>query len=129
MIVNGLAQPSRILIVDDEFIFSSVLEEVLLDDHEVFTAESGTLALALVNQGQRFNVIISDIYMPSMGGIELYKAIKNIDPKQAERIIFVSAESSTASTQAFLKSIPNKKLVKPFKLKELRVLMNTFRAQ
>ncbi len=114
---------SKVLIVDDEFTFRSVLEEVLSDDHEVTCAESGEDTLALLNTGLRYSVIISDILMPQMNGIELYHRIVQLDPKQADRMVFMTGGTFGSDMQSFIETVKNKKIVKPFRLKELRALM------
>ncbi len=116
---------ARILIVDDEENFSRVLEEVLSDDNEVTTVESAQEALDLLKAGERYNVIISDLMMPHMTGMEMYEIIKKMDPVQAKRMVFMTGGAFTPAMRSFLDSIENRIIEKPFKLKELRQFLNS----
>ena len=76
----------RLLIVDDEIDILEWLEEIFTDSHllgmdlEVYTAASGSQALALLSS-IRFDVVLSDIRMPGINGLELFKRIKVNWPK------------------------------------------------
>lgn len=66
----------RILIVDDEKNMLMVLEMVFRSTgYETFTAESGTEALSYFQKGENFDVVISDLKMEQMDGIQLLKAL------------------------------------------------------
>ncbi|MEE9409843.1 MAG: response regulator [Candidatus Heimdallarchaeota archaeon] len=69
----------RILLVEDvnelKLIMKMILES---DDFEVVTASNGEAALALYNNS--FDVILTDIVMPVMGGIRLIRELKRINP-------------------------------------------------
>lgn len=123
--IESSSQQSKLLIVDDEETFSSVLEEVLADDHEVTTVNCGADAIALLSEGKRYNVIVSDLMMPQMSGMELYKKVLELAPDQAQRMVFMTGGAFGPSTSGFLESIDNKKIEKPFKLKELRKLLSS----
>jgi signal transduction histidine kinase len=72
--------PFTILIVDDEEDIREVLEIALMDmGHEVFLAPDGKKALELFEE-QHPSIVITDIKMPVMGGIELLKQVKRRSP-------------------------------------------------
>jgi two-component system chemotaxis sensor kinase CheA len=67
----------RILVVDDSQFFRNMLTPLLsVAGYEVVTAEGPTHALKLQEQGQEFDIILSDIEMPDMSGYEFAEAIK-----------------------------------------------------
>jgi DNA-binding NtrC family response regulator len=67
---------AKILIVDDEPIVRDTLEMILLEVYDnVETARDGQGALALLEKG-RYDLVISDMRMPGVGGIELGRRIK-----------------------------------------------------
>ncbi len=71
----------RILVVDDEIHVCNVLKEFLsLKGFEVHTAFDGSTALSKVKE-IRPHIVLLDIIMPGMGGLEVLKEIKKIDPK------------------------------------------------
>ncbi len=70
---------NKILIVDDDSLVCDSLKEMLvLEGYSVDTALEGTSALAKV-KGEPFNLILSDIHMPGLNGIELLKELKGLD--------------------------------------------------
>ncbi len=70
---------SRFLIVDDNVSFAENLAEIVGDmGDEAVVADSGARALELVRQ-QRFDVLVSDMRMPEMNGLEVVRRIREID--------------------------------------------------
>jgi EAL domain-containing protein (putative c-di-GMP-specific phosphodiesterase class I) len=74
------ALTGRILVVDDESSLLDISAEVLRDaGHDVTTAASASAALEQL-RSHPFDVLVSDIRMPGLGGIELLRAVRQIDP-------------------------------------------------
>jgi len=70
----------RILVVDDEITIRNGLKEFLsLKGYEVYTASDGRSGIAKVKE-VRPHIVLLDIMMPGMGGIEVLKEIKKVDP-------------------------------------------------
>ncbi len=106
-----------LLIVDDELHVRESLGHWFTEDgYEVATASSGKEALAVLGR-QHFDVVITDIKMPGMDGIELQRHIHETDPDVAVLVITAYASVSTA-VQA-LKDGAYDYLVKPFDPEEL----------
>ena len=122
----------RILVVEDEEDVAIVLERILLQDgHRVLWAENGDAALSHLAQarrgGTRFDLIISDLKMPGMNGMALYERISRDDPTLAERAIFITGDTMSHSTRAFLQNTSLPYITKPFTIEELRrVLVRVF---
>ncbi len=107
----------NLLIVDDELHVRESLGHWFSEDgYEVSTASSGKEALATLGR-QHFDVVITDIKMPGMDGIELQRHIHETDPDVAVLVITAYASVSTA-VQA-LKDGAYDYLVKPFDPEEL----------
>ena len=71
--------PTKVLIVDDETVQLSTMALILGREHEVVTANSGEEALERFVPGE-FAVVVSDLKMPGVDGIELLEAIAQRDP-------------------------------------------------
>ena len=72
--------PGRILVVDDEELLRPLLEELLgMDGHQVSTASDGVDAVDILEREQ-FDLVITDLVMPRLNGIEVLRAAKRIDP-------------------------------------------------
>ncbi|HXM31267.1 MAG TPA: hybrid sensor histidine kinase/response regulator [Xanthobacteraceae bacterium] len=75
--MNAEARKRRLLFVDDSVFFRDMLTPVLkAAGYDVTTAADGREALALVEKGDGFDVIVSDIEMPEIGGFELAEALR-----------------------------------------------------
>lgn len=71
-----------ILIVDDNETNRSILLTQLKQwDFKVFSADSGNIALELISAGHQFDIVITDMNMPSMDGVELAKRIRKTQPR------------------------------------------------
>ena len=110
----------RVLVVDDEVNIRLLLHDILrLDAHSVALASSGIEAADLVER-ERFDVIITDLKMPGMDGASFYRQVRQRDPALARRIIFITGDTVSPDTRAFLQRVSNPVLSKPFKIGPLR---------
>jgi CheY-like chemotaxis protein len=107
------------LIVDDEpMLLRSVRR--LLPEYELECVESAKKALALLDAGRPFDLIVSDVMMPEMSGIDFYEALCARYPEEARRIVFVTGGALGQHVGSFLGSVPNMRLEKPFAAADLR---------
>lgn len=83
---------NKILVVDDSEAVCRLLETVLLEQGEVYTASDGSQALRLVEKNY-FDFVISDIEMPGMDGIEFLKKAMESDVDLIRRIVFFSSSN------------------------------------
>jgi len=114
----------RILVIDDEPMITKALGRTLAGDHAVTSVGSAGEAMALLSTAPPFDVILCDIMMPQMTGVELYDELRRRDPALADRIIFLTGGAFTSSTRAFLDSVPNQRVEKPFDPHHLRTLIS-----
>ena len=109
---------ARILVVDDERSMREMLEILLRrEGHDVRVAENGTRAVALL-QSQPFDMLISDVKMPDVSGIEVLRTAKQVN----EQIIgiMITAYGSKDSIQEVLRLGAADYLDKPFNVEELK---------
>ncbi|HEX4446364.1 MAG TPA: response regulator [Polyangiaceae bacterium] len=109
----------RILVVDDEPIVCFSLERLLSTEGDVVALTSARKALAAIQAGERFDVILCDLMMPEMDAPVLYEEIRKIAPAQAERMVFVTGGAFTVRAREFLENVPNPRLGKPFDVEAL----------
>ncbi|MCC6751657.1 MAG: response regulator [Deltaproteobacteria bacterium] len=121
--VIALPHKPRILVVDDEVGVGKVVVRLLVEDYEVVALTRSTEALARLHGGERFDLVIADLAMPELTGVELYQAVLAFAPEQAERFVFVSGAADWIRARQFLESVPNPLLEKPFTPHELRTLV------
>jgi two-component system NtrC family sensor kinase len=108
-----------ILIVDDEPGIVEVLTEVISEiGHDVASATNGSEAMERIATG-KYDVILSDMRMPGMDGVHLFETLKEKDEELAHRIIFVTGDTVSPDTRAFLESTGNRWLSKPFNVQQI----------
>jgi CheY-like chemotaxis protein len=64
--------------------------------------------------------------MPNMSGMALFRAIVELHPSMAARVVFITGGAFTPEAHAFLDRVPNERLAKPFDSKELRNTVQRF---
>ena len=90
---------SRILVVDDEEGLRNIISQVLLDDgHDVTTASSGEAALETYRKTP-FPIVMTDVFMDKMTGLDLLHEIRALDPN-AQVVIMTSNASLESATEA-----------------------------
>src|SRR5205814_2154268 len=75
----------RILVVDDDRVVAAVIQRSVGGEHDVVATLSAADALALVRGGELFDVILCDLMMPQMTGMDLHAALAGSHPDQARR--------------------------------------------
>ncbi len=103
---------ARILVVDDETLVGTALRRLLEPMHATKVVTSARDALQLLG-AETFDVILSDLMMPEMTGVDFYEALARNHPQYLPRLIFMTGGAFTPSTQAFLSRVPNPQLAKP----------------
>ena len=123
--VTATAGRAVVLIVDDEPAVGIVLGRVLRD-HDVTVVTKAADALALLESGKHFDVILSDLMMPEMSGMDLYDELTKRVPDAAQRVVFISGGACTPAASAFLDRVANERMEKPFDTKSVRALVQRF---
>jgi signal transduction histidine kinase/CheY-like chemotaxis protein len=111
---------ARVLVVDDDTLVLNALRRTLFRDHEVVCEISGRAALARIEAGEAFDLVVCDLMMPEMGGPELHAALVALRPELAAHTAFLTGGAFTTAGQRFLDSVPNPCIEKPFDPDALR---------
>jgi PAS domain S-box-containing protein len=119
---------ARLLIVDDERSLGLTLVRVLEAEHDVVAVTSASEALELVLGGTEFDVILCDIVMPGLSGIQLHEVLEHVRPHIAKRMIFMTGGDGLPGVSEFLSRIDNACLAKPVDLRRLGVLIRDIMA-
>ena len=108
-----------ILVVDDEEVIVELLQEILTNaGHRVDVARNGMEALHKIRSGS-YDLILSDLKMPGMGGEELYAQIGKEKPEMLAKIVFSTGDMVSPNVQKFLKQTGNRYIPKPFRLDDI----------
>jgi len=121
--------PKRVLVVDDEpYILASVHRA--LKRYHVVVADSGERAIELMKGGERFDIVLCDLVMGKVSGMDVYAWIQDQRPELVKRVIFMTAGAFTPAARDFLATVHNPVLHKPFDTKTLRwILAQTSRGE
>jgi PAS domain S-box-containing protein len=110
----------RVLVIDDDEGVRSTFQLGLARDHEVVAVDSGRAALELLAIDQRFDLVICDLMMPEVAGIDVHAWIVESCPQLSDRVMFVTGGVFTPRTAAYLKGLSNPQLQKPVSIAQLR---------
>ena len=110
----GPAVRGRLLVVDDEPAIRRTLLRLLGQAHEVVTAATGAEGQAILEQDQAFDLILCDLMMPEMSGMELHAWLAAHHPALAEQVVFVTGGAFTPRATDYLTSVGNLRIEKPF---------------
>ena len=113
----------RVLIIDDERLVAEAIARSLADDNRVEVMTDPREALARIDAGESFDVVLCDLMMPAMTGMDLYAEVLRRTPKLAPRLIFMTGGAFTPRARAFMESVKNTCLEKPLDMGRLRSLV------
>ena len=116
----------RILVVDDEQMLCNAIEQILGANHHVTTVTSAREALSRLGEGEQFDLILCDLMMPEMTGMDLYDELRQSMADQAEKFIFMSGGTFTDNARAFLARSCNEVIDKPCRGAGLRRVVDRF---
>lgn len=112
----------RILVVDDEESIREFFEIMLKrEGYEVLSAPNGAVALELLKKSP-VDLIISDIQMPELSGMELLAKVKEMDPEMV--VLMITAFGSTDTAVEAMKLGAYDYLQKPFKIDEVKIIIS-----
>ena len=110
----------RILIVEDNLELLMLMHHILKSQYRVYVAHNGKEALKIIHR-HPLDLIVSDVMMPEMDGIELTEAVKE-DPNYSHLpIILLTAKTQEEDREEALKTGADEYLTKPFRLSELKM--------
>ena len=120
----GISVKARILVVDDEPSVCQVVKHALSNDgHEVETISDAAAAFERLRE-KRYNLILLDIKMPGMGGMEFYNRLPEIAFSLRGRVMFMTGDTVNSETRAFLQNSKAIYIGKPFEIRQLKQLTN-----
>ena len=126
--MDALASRPQILVVDDERIIAQLITDVLAGDgYDVATASDGLVALEHIGRHE-YDLILSDLRMPGLDGLGLYRELERTRPELLRRFIFITGTSAHTDYAGLIGDLPVPILTKPFDMSELqRVVRETLR--
>jgi len=110
----------RVLVVDDEPMVATAVRRTLSPDHDVETEHESERALERLSRGERFDVILCDVMMPNLTGVDFFRELERLAPDEVSKIVFLTGGAFVTQAREFLDKVPNLRLDKPFSPEALR---------
>ena len=111
---NEKKTKGKVLIVDDEPSIRNILARILSNNgHQAQTVSSGKAALSML-QDKGYDLLIADLKMSGVSGIDLYQALKKKHPEMVDKTVFITGDTMSEDTNDFLVSSGRPYLAKPF---------------
>ena len=112
----------KILIADDEPNIRRVLDAVFAKDgYTVFTAENGKKALDIVSTEANLDVVLCDLIMPDLNGVEVLKAAREINPRLS--VVMITAHGTIKTAVDAMKLGAFDYITKPFDMDEIKLIV------
>jgi CheY-like chemotaxis protein len=109
----AVGRRGHVLVIDDEPFVAHALALFLSDEHSITILNDARAALALLDVGEAFDVILCDVRMPEMSGLDFHREVSARFPDHAPRVVFITGGVFRSSDRHYLDSIPNECLDKP----------------
>jgi DNA-binding NtrC family response regulator len=114
---------ARILVVDDqEMMRDSLVATLVREGHEVVAAGDGPIAVSRLSSGAKFDLLITDLKMPKMTGIELLTEAKRIRPELP--VVLMTAFATVTTAVEAMKLGAYDYIQKPFDGEEIKLLVD-----
>lgn len=120
---EGATPRGRLFIVDDDAKVLAMLDRILGQRHDVTLANDGAEALAVIAAGRRFDLVLCDLMMPRMNGMDLFERVQEIAPEQASGFVFLCGGAVTQRAAEFLDAHAGQRFDKPFQLHALEAMI------
>jgi PAS domain S-box-containing protein len=105
---------ARVLVIDDEEHLRTVVRRAISSKHDVVCVASGHEAQEILERDQRFDVLLCDLMMPELSGVELFQWICLEHSQLAERVVFMTGGVFTPAARSLFAKVQNQRLDKPF---------------
>lgn len=115
----------RVLVIDDEEMVCRTIERIVSRQHDVHVETDPKQALSRLSR-DAYDVILCDITMPGMSGMDVYDSIFLMNAELAKRVVFVTGGAITGQVETFLESCPNLVIEKPFSAERLLSAIASF---
>ncbi len=113
---------ARILVIDDEPNLAKTLA-ILLDEHVVEIAIGGAAGLARLERDTEIDLVLCDLMMPQITGMDVYAEVCARWPALASRFAFMTGGAFTPRAREFIETCGRPHLEKPFRAEDVRALL------
>jgi PAS domain S-box-containing protein len=117
--VEPARRSGRVYVIDDEPALTSAIRRALMNTYDIVAFNYAGDALSKLSGGDSCDVILCDLMMPRMTGMDFYEALAAARPDLAEKVVFLTGGAFTPRAREFLAQARNSRLEKPFDMSSL----------
>lgn len=114
----------RVLVIDDEQLLGQTIQLGLEDTMEVELETSGEKGLARLLADDPFELILCDLSLPDLSGIDIYAKVASLKPELKDRFVVMTGGAVTNESRDFLDNYQGYLLNKPFTLSQVEALID-----
>ncbi len=115
---------TRVMLIDDEPRIAHATARLFAREFDICTFGSGAAALERLESDADFEVVLCDLMMPEMGGMDFYPLLCARFPALANRVVFVTGGAFTDAARGFVERVGRPVVQKPFEPSTLRSMIN-----
>lgn len=123
---SGLIRRGNVLVIDDDTLVRHTIARLLAAHHDVALVSSAEDGLRRLRDGHTYDVILCDMMMPGMTGMDFHIAVSAQFPHVVRRIVFVTGGGFTPVIERFVAGIDNPVLDKPIDVHALRGIVRRY---
>ena len=113
----------RVLLIDDEAHLGVTLSVGLRQEADVASVHSGSEAVRILLADDGFDLILCDLMMPDLTGMDVFEQVGRERPALRGRFVFMTGGAVTERARKFLEQVPDQRLDKPFRLEQVEALL------
>ena len=103
----------KVLVIEDDPLIARVMQRVLAAEFDVTVTQEGQSAIGLMRR-QFFAAVVTDVMMPGLTGLDVFKTLRMDNPLQASRVVFVTGCAWAEDLDDQLRETGRPVLEKPF---------------
>jgi PAS domain S-box-containing protein len=123
-VARGDVVRRRVLVVEDERNMRTVLDTLLSERFEVTAVATGQEAQTVLAADDGWDIILCDLLMPVVSGMDLHDWLRARDPRVADRMVFMTGGAYTDRAIGLLDASPGRWIEKPFEFDALAALLD-----
>ncbi len=120
---RGAARRPRVLLIDDEPHLGTTLATGLREHADLIAVRSGREAIELLLRDDAFDLILCDLMMPDLTGMDVFEEVSKTRPALRGRFVFTTGGAVTERARQFIEEKPDQRLDKPFRLEQVEALL------
>lgn len=113
----------RVLVIDDLPNVGTSMKRLLEDEHDVDVFTDCRSALAAVERGERWDLVLCDLMMPQMSGMDFVRRLQQLAPELVSRVGIMTGGAFTPEARRFMAEWPHLRLEKPYRPEQLIALV------